>query len=97
MTCLYLGSDNALNKEVAWVLGSFLTFLESLIFIIVMLTLETDDLHTLRARKTAQHLCYVMLCSFFAKTFLYYYIEKTMEKPKDDNMGSETNIEIHGV
>ena len=86
MTCLYLGSDNALNNDKAWALGSIVTFIESLIFIIVMLTLDTDILHTLRTRQTAQHLCYVMLCSFFAKTGLYYYIEKKMESPKDDNV-----------
>ena len=97
MTCLYLGSDNALNNEGAWLLGSFLTFLESLIFIIVMLTLDTDILHTLRTRQTAQHLCYVMLCSFFAKTGLYYYIENEMESPKDDNVGTETQNEMHPV
>ena len=97
MTCLYLGSDNALNNDKAWARGSLLTFIESLIFIIVMLTLDTDILHTLRTRQTAQHLCYVMLCSFFAKTGLYYYIEKKMESPKDDNVGTETQNEMHPV
>ena len=97
MTCLYLRSDNALNVVVFWILGLFLTFLESLIFIIVMLTLDTDILHTSRTRQTAQHLSYVMLSVFFVKTGLHYYIEKKMESPKDDNVDTETQNEMHPV
>ena len=50
-----------------------------------MLTLPTKDLHTMRTRRTASHLAYIMLCAFVAKTGLYYYIEKKMEEPKDDD------------
>jgi len=85
LTCLYLGSDSALNDVKKWRWGSFATFIEALIFTIVMLTLETDDLHTMRARRTAYHLAYIMLCAFVAKTGLNYYIEKKMEEPKDDD------------
>ena len=80
-----MGSDSALNDDDAWMLGPFLTFIEALIFTIVMLALETEDLHTMRTRRTASHLVYIMLCAFVAKTGLYYYIEKKMEKPKDDD------------
>ena len=75
---MYLGSDNALDNEDKWVIGSILTFIETVIFTIVMLTLETDDLHTMRSRGTAYHLTYIMVGAFIAKTGLYYYIEKKM-------------------
>ena len=99
LTCLYLGSDNALNDEDAWVFGSFLTFLYSLIFIIVMWTLPTDDLHELRDRGTATQLSSIMLCAFVAKTCLYYFIEKNMEAPSEDGdtkaTTKETVNELH--
>ena len=63
--------------------------LEALIFTIVMLTLETDDLHTMRTRRTASHLAYIMLCAFVAKTGLYCYVEKKMEEPKDEEPKSK--------
>ena len=85
LTCLYLGSDSALDDVKKWEWGSFLTFIEALIFTIVMLTLETDDLHTMRTRRTASHLAYIMLCAFAANTGLYYYIKKKMEEPKDES------------
>ena len=85
LTCLYLGSDNALDDKDKWWWGSILTFIEALIFTIVMLTLETDDLYTMRTRGTAYNLTYIMLCAFVAKTGLYYYIEKKMGEPKDDD------------
>ena len=50
-----------------------------------MLTLETDDLHTMRTRRTASHLACIMLCAFVAKTVLYIYIAFVMKEPKDDN------------
>jgi hypothetical protein len=84
LTCLYLGSDNALNDKEKWFWGSLLTFIETLIFTIVMLTLPTKDLHTMRTRRTASHLAYIMLCAFVSKTYLYYYIEDTMEEPKEE-------------
>ena len=99
LTCLYLGSDNALNNEDAWVFGSFLTVLYSLIFIIVMWTLPTDDLHELRDRGTATQLSSIMLCAFVAKTCLYYFIEKNMEAPSEDGdtkaTTKETVNELH--
>ena len=54
-----------------------------------MLTLETDDLHTMRTRRTASHLAYIMLCAFVSKTYLYIYIENTMEEPKDEEPKSK--------
>ena len=89
LTCLYLGSDSALNDQEKWIAGSILTFIEALIFTIVMLTLETDDLHTMRTRRTASHLAYIMLCAFVAKTGLYCYVEKKMEEPKDEEPKSK--------
>ena len=86
---LYLGSDNALDYVGRWFLGSFLTFIETVIFTIVMLTLETDDLHTMRSRGTAYHLTYIMVGAFIAKTRLYYYIEKKMADPVDEERESE--------
>ena len=50
-----------------------------------MLKLPTTDFHTMRTRRTASHLAYIMLCAFVAKTGLYYYIEKKMEEPKDND------------
>ena len=84
-----MGSDSALNDDDAWMLGPFLTFIEALIFTIVMLTLETDDLHTMRTRRTASHLAYIMLCAFVAKTGLYCYVEKKMEEPKEEEPKSK--------
>ena len=54
-----------------------------------MLTLETDDLHTMRSRGTAYHLTYIMVGAFIAKTGLYYYIEKKMADPVDKERESE--------
>ena len=84
LTCLYLGSDNALNDEKKWRGGSILTFIEALIFTIVILTLPTTDLHTMRTRRTASNLAYIMLCAFVSKSFWYYYIENELEEPKEE-------------
>ena len=86
---LYLGSDNALDNEEIWQFGSILTFIETVIFTIVMLTLETDDLHTMRSRGTAYHLTYIMIGAFIAKTGLYFYIEAVMADPVDKERESE--------
>ena len=93
---LWLGSDDALDFEVGWVLGSFMTFIESLIFIIVMLTLETDTLHAMRSRGTAEHISIIMLFAFLAKTVLYIYIGG-MPLPVDDSSVDKTEVksEIH--
>ena len=56
-----------------------------------MLKLETDDLHTMRTRGRVSHLAYIMLCAFFAKTFLYFYIEHRMEESKEEEPVSKEN------
>ena len=89
LTCLYLGSDSALNDGGKWILGSFLTFIEALIFTIVMLTLETDDLYTMRTRRRASHLAYIMLCASVSKRYLYYYIEYKMKERKERESNSK--------
>ena len=50
---------------------------------------KTDDLHTMRTRRTASHLAYIMLCAFAANTGLYYYIKKKMEEPNDEEPKSK--------
>ena len=80
---LYLGSDNAFDEEKLWRWGSCATFIEALIFTIVMLTLETDDLHTMRTHRTAYALACIMLFASVAKHYLYHYIEHKMEEPKE--------------
>ena len=54
-----------------------------------MLTLETDDLHTMRTRRTASQLAYIMLCAFVAKFFLHSYIEQEMEEPMEEEPKSK--------
>merc|ERR1711991_126393 len=71
---LYLGSDTSLDKTVGWVLGSMLTFVEGFVFMIVMFTLDTDKLHSMRARGTALHIALFMIAGLLVKTGLYFYI-----------------------
>jgi hypothetical protein len=99
LVCIWLGSDNAPEDRKLWGFGSFLTFMESLIFIIVMLTLETDTLHTMRKRGTAAHISAIMLCAFVAKFFLFDYIEVKMEKAPDDEESEDEPVtsEMHKV
>jgi hypothetical protein len=106
LVCVWLGSDNALEKDELWVRGSLLTFIESLIFIIVMLTLETDTLHTMREQGTAAHVSAIMLCAFVVKCFLFCYIEgmdffegKGMEKASDEEESEDEPVtsEMHKV
>ena len=82
LVCIWLGSDNAPEQVGLWLVGSFLTFIESLIFIIVMLTLETDTLHTMRERGTAAHITAIMFCAVVAKCFLLCYIEGMEKAPE---------------
>ena len=77
---LYLGSDSALENDKAWILGSILTFVEAMIFMIVMLTLEDDNLHTMRNYGTARNVSLILVGAFIAKTGLYLFIQR-MEEP----------------
>ena len=77
---LYLGSDYALSNDDAWVRGSLLTFIEAVVFIIVMFTLENDSLHSIRARGTALHITLFMIAALIIKTSLYFYIERDMQE-----------------
>ena len=106
LVCVWLGSDNALEDWGFWLLGSLLTFMESLIFIIVMLTLETDTLDTMREQGTAAHVSAIMLCAFVVKCFLFCYIEgrfffegKGMEKASDEEESEDEPVtsEMHKV
>ena len=106
LVCVWLGSDNALENKGAWSVGSLLTFIESLIFIIVMLTLETDTLHTMREQGTAAHVSAIMLCAFVVKCFLFDYIEgfwifkdEEMEKASDEEESEDEPVtsEMHKV
>ena len=55
-----------------------------IIFVIVMFTLDTDDLHVLREEGTALHVTITMLLAGMFKFFLYIFI-KDMEAPKEDS------------
>ena len=77
---LYLGSDYALSNNYAWWLGSSLTFIEAVVFITVMFTLENDSLHSIRARGTALHITLFMIAALIIKTGLYVYIENYMQE-----------------
>ena len=86
-SCLYMGSDNAIEGGRSincWVSGSFSNYLFMIIFVIVMFTLDTDDLHVLREEGTALHVTITMLLAGIFKHFLYYFI-KDMEAPKEDS------------
>jgi len=76
----YLGSDSAVGKDEAWKVGSMLTFVEAMISMIVMLTLEDDNLHTMRNYGTARNVSLILVGAFIAKTGLYLFIQR-MEKP----------------
>ena len=71
-----------INKFGGWVLGSTLTFVEAIVFMIVMFTLDTDKLHSMRARGTALHIALFMIAGLLVKTGLYFYING-LEKPQD--------------
>merc|ERR1711918_337289 len=86
-SCLYMGSDNAIEgdeSENCWVSGSLINFVEMIIFVIVMFTLDTDDLHVLREEGAALHVTITMLLAGMFKFFLYFFI-KDMEAPKEDS------------
>ena len=76
--CLFLGSDSFFEDKNMWMIGSILTFIEALIFTIVMLMLEandeTYDVNTLQMMRTegkAYNLTYIMLCAFVANCIMY--------------------------
>merc|ERR1711871_654106 len=64
----------SLDKENGWYRGSMLTFVEAFVFMIVMFTLDTDKLHSMRARGTALHIALFMIAGLLVKTGLYFYI-----------------------
>ena len=98
---LYTGSDNAIDDEYnakCWIFGSMLTFLEMMVFMIVMFTLPTNAMQDLRDQGTAVGITIFMIVSFVIKTVLWVYIHGTlgdsdlffglkfkgMEPPKED-------------
>ena len=81
LACLYAGSDNAIddqNNAKAWQLGSRLTFLEMMVFMIVMFTLPTNAMQDLRDQGTAVGITIFMIVSFVMKTVLWIYIHGTV-------------------
>ena len=59
-----------------------LTFVEAIVFIIVMFTLDTGKLHSMRARGTALHITLFMIAGLLVKTGLYFYMENMPEAQK---------------
>ena len=73
-TFLFLGSDA--ESGVAGV-GSYLTSVEMWTFLIILLTLQTDDLHAMREGLEARNLVIICILTFISKTVLHLYIEGT--------------------
>merc|ERR1711916_301826 len=85
-SCLYMGSDNAIEGGLSrqrWFIGSFVNFVEMIIFVIILFTLDTDDLHVLREDGIALHVTITMLVAGTVKFSLWYIVDR-MEAPKED-------------
>jgi hypothetical protein len=83
LACLYAGSDNAIDgsdNAGAWFGGSMLTFLEMMVFMIVMFTLPTNAMQDLRDQGTAVGITIFMIVSFVIKTVLWVYIHGTLDE-----------------
>ena len=60
-----------------------LTFLEMMVFMIVMFTLPTNAMQDLRDQGTAVDITIFMIVSFVIKTVLWYYIHGTIDTDGD--------------
>ena len=81
-----MGSDNAIEGEdndENWHIGSLVNFVEMIIFVIILFTLDTDDLHVLREDGIALHVTITMLVAGTVK-FSLWYIVYGMKAPKED-------------
>ena len=81
-----MGSDNAIEGEysrIGWFTGSFINFVEMIIFVIILFTLDTDDLHVLREDGIALHVTITMLVAGAVKFFLMF-VTADMEAPEED-------------
>merc|ERR1711988_286991 len=81
-----MGSDNAIDgkhNKTGWTTGSFINFVEMIIFVIILFTLDTDDLHVLREDGIVLHVTITMLVAGTVKFSLWFIVDG-MEAPKED-------------
>ena len=90
MSVLYFGSESILwNDERGWYLGSLVTALELFTFLVVINTLQTDDLDVMREEGGVRDITIVACMALFAKTVLYICVIEPMPEDEDEPQGEE--------
>ena len=89
MSILYFGSDNALNNNDGWLLGSLMTALELFVFLIVINTLHTVELDIMREHNSVRDISIISCCALLVKTILWIIIEDLPEEPPEELKGHE--------
>jgi hypothetical protein len=85
LSLMWLGSDNAMEKEDFWLLGSVGNIVLLFIFLIIINVLKTDDLNAMRQDYVVRDVTIVSCLALFAKTVLYNIV-KEMEVKRDEGM-----------
>ena len=93
--CLFFGSDNAFEDDYLWMMGSAITFVEMVVFQIVLFTIDASNnplLEAMRESGTARTLSIMIWVCFLVKHYTHYYIGYKMfvagwndeSKPKEE-------------
>ena len=90
--CLFFGSDNAFEDDYLWMMGSAITFVEMVVFQIVLFTIDASDnplLEAMRESGTARTLSIMIWVCFLVKHYTHYYIGYKMfvagwNEPKEE-------------
>ena len=86
---LYFGSDNALNADYMWVIGSVMTALDLFVFLIVINTLHIVELDVMREHDSVRDISIISCCALLVKTMLWMIIENLPEEPPEELKGHE--------
>ena len=90
--CLFFGSDNAYEDDYLWMMGSAITFVEMVVFQIVLFTIDASNnplLQSMRESGTARTLSIMIWVCFLVKHYTHYYIGYKMfvagwDEPKEE-------------
>ena len=75
--CLFFGSDNAFEDDYLWMMGCAITFVEMVVFQIVLFTIDASNnplLQAMRESGTARTLSIIIWVCFLVKHYTHYYI-----------------------
>ena len=90
--CLFFSSDNAHDDDSLWMMGSAITFVEMVVFQIVLFTIDASNnslLQAMRESGTARTLSIIIWVCFLVKHYTHYYIGYKMfvagwNEPKEE-------------